>query len=214
MGRTFDVAVVGAGIAGVATARAVASSGRSVVLLEQFELGHLRGSSHGATRIFRLGYPDERYVRMAQASLDGWRELEEECGRALLVHTGALDIGDAVVRIARALAACGVAFEEPSVGEVADRFGIRLDDDERALLQPDGGTTLADHAREAFLAGARAGGADVLPQTRVRELRLAPRRVDVVTDRQTLAASAVVVTAGAWAPQLLATAGIHLPVVP
>ena len=33
-------------------------SGRDVVVCEQFELGHARGSSHGAARIVRLSYPD------------------------------------------------------------------------------------------------------------------------------------------------------------
>ena len=61
-----EIAVVGAGIDGSATARALARHGRSVVLLEQFELGHARGSSHGSSRIFRLSYPDEHYVRLAQ----------------------------------------------------------------------------------------------------------------------------------------------------
>jgi len=59
------VAVVGAGLLGSATARALAARGVPVVLFEQFDLGHARGSSHGATRIFRYSYPDPRYVEMA-----------------------------------------------------------------------------------------------------------------------------------------------------
>ena len=39
-------------------------------------------------------------------------------------------------------------------------------------------------------------------------------RVRLITDGDELAARAVVVTAGAWSPGLLATAGIELPVVP
>ncbi len=50
-----DVAIVGAGAMGSATAWALAKAGRDVVVLEQFELGHARGGSHGATRIFRVG---------------------------------------------------------------------------------------------------------------------------------------------------------------
>ena len=68
MRRDADIVVVGAGITGVATARALAGFPGSVVVLEQFELPHARGSSHGTSRIFRLNYPDERFVRMAMAA--------------------------------------------------------------------------------------------------------------------------------------------------
>ena len=54
---------------GLATARALAQAGRDVVVCEQFELGHARGSSHGSSRIVRLSYPDERWVRFAQETL-------------------------------------------------------------------------------------------------------------------------------------------------
>ena len=89
-----EVVVIGAGAMGSATAWWLARRGHDVVLLEQFERGHARGSSHGATRIFRFAYPDPTYVRMAQAALPLWRELEAESGRTLLEITGAVDHGD------------------------------------------------------------------------------------------------------------------------
>ena len=88
MGRDADIVVVGAGITGVATARSLAQSGRGVVLVEQFGLGHDRGSSHGASRIFRLSYSDPHYVRLAQGALQSWCELEAEVGEELIVRTG------------------------------------------------------------------------------------------------------------------------------
>ena len=60
-----EVVVVGAGVMGLATARALAQAGRDVVVCEQFEFGHDRGSSHGRSRIVRLSYPEEHWVRLA-----------------------------------------------------------------------------------------------------------------------------------------------------
>ena len=90
MTKRADVVVIGAGAMGSATAWWLARRGVDVVLLEQFELGHDRGSSHGDTRIFRFAYPDPRYVELAMAALPLWRELEAEAGRPLLQTTSPL----------------------------------------------------------------------------------------------------------------------------
>src|SRR5947208_15212964 len=84
-------AVVGAGIHGLAAARTLARRGVDVTIYEQFELDHARGSSHGASRIFRLSYPEAHSVRLAQEALPLWRELEEECGEQLLVPNGMVE---------------------------------------------------------------------------------------------------------------------------
>src|SRR5256885_15365893 len=108
-----DVIVVGAGAMGSATAWWLARRGRSGLVLERVEQGHVRGSSHGSSRIFRLAYPVRSYVRLAQAALPLWRELEDDAGVALLTVTGGVDHGDAatVAQVAEALTACGTAHE-------------------------------------------------------------------------------------------------------
>ena len=93
MARDADIVVVGAGIVGVATARALAGYAGSVLLLERFELGHARGSSHGTSRIFRLNYRDERFVRLAAAADAAWRELESVRGERLIERVGSLELG-------------------------------------------------------------------------------------------------------------------------
>src|SRR5260370_22658180 len=90
-----DVIVIGAGLAGSAAARALASRGRSVVLLEAFQPGHRRGSSHGSARIFRRAYPDPLYVRLTGQVQALWRQLAAEAGQALVTTTGGIDHGPA-----------------------------------------------------------------------------------------------------------------------
>jgi sarcosine oxidase len=214
MGRDADIVVIGAGVTGVATARALAQAGRGVVLIEQFGPGHARGSSHGASRIFRLSYPDQRYVRLAQGALQSWRELEAECGERLIVPTGALDLGPVALENARALAACGVRHELLSGAQVTSRWPITAEPGEPALYQPDGGVTLADRAYHALLSGAVDAGAVLLDHLRVTAVELVPGRVRVTTEGDAFTARACVVAAGAWARGLLAGAEIELPVIP
>src|SRR5262245_3412070 len=47
----FEYLIIGAGSMGSAAAYHLARDGQSVLLLEQFEIGHTRGSSHGESRI-------------------------------------------------------------------------------------------------------------------------------------------------------------------
>ncbi|MGH3429660.1 MAG: FAD-dependent oxidoreductase, partial [Mycobacteriales bacterium] len=60
-----DVLIIGAGAAGAATAWQLAQRGVTVAVLEQFSAGHYHGSSHGASRIFRLSHAAEDYITMA-----------------------------------------------------------------------------------------------------------------------------------------------------
>ena len=130
-GYDTDVVVVGAGVMGLATARVLAQSGRDVLVLEQFELGHARGSSHGDARIVRLSYPEARWIRLAQESFPLWRELEAESGRELLELHGTVDIGDWQPNRA-ALDECGIESEvldaalgqSPGSAEGYNRLGI------------------------------------------------------------------------------------------
>ena len=214
MARDADIVVVGAGIVGAAAARALAGAFATVVLVEQHQLGHDRGSSHGTSRIFRLNYPEARYVRMALAASEAWDELEREHGRQLVRRNGSLDLGPVADETARALAACGVAYETLGADEVRERWPLVLEPDETAVFQADGGIVLADRAHEVLVSSAAAGGVEVREGTPVRGLALEPRGVRVLLDDDELAARSVVVTAGAWAPALLAEVGIELPVVP
>jgi sarcosine oxidase len=186
------VAVVGAGITGAAAAWALARDGHDVTVLEQFELDHTRGSSHGDSRIFRLAYTEPDWVELAREALPAWRALERESGETLLELDGLLELApDLEVSSRATLDACGVRWEEADPA----RFGVAAPDGWTALLQPEAGVIRADRAREILLRGI-----DVETGVRVESLD------DVDAD-------VVVAAAGPWARKLLAAAGIALPVV-
>lgn len=213
MTRSAEVVVVGAGVMGAATARALARAGRDVVVVEQFEVGHPRGSSHGTSRIFRLSYSKARWVQMAQEALPRWRELEAERSTRLLELTGGIDVGAQVGAHAQALAACDAPFERLDGADAAARFRLRLPGDADVLFQPDAGIVRAHDAWNALVASAVDAGCLVEQHTRVHGLEVHDAGVQVTTDAGRIQAAVAVVTAGAWARPLLRSAGIHLDVV-
>ena len=199
---------------GAATARALARSGVSVALLEQFRIGHRRGSSHGRSRIFRLSYPEEMYVRMAQEALVSWRALERDSGERLMITTGGLDLGPRIEENARALAASTADFEMLDRETARDRFPFLSLPEGPALYQPDSGIVLADATVAACAGLAADAGVTVTDESRVMALELHDDHIRLRTERGDLAADVVVVTAGAWAKGLLQEIGVNLPVRP
>jgi len=210
-----DVLVIGAGVMGASTAYALARAGRTVTILEQFARGHTRGSSHGKSRIFRFSYPESHYVEMGIESLRLWRELEEDGGVRILEQTGGFDYGEGIESNAAALEAVGAEARSMRGREAMERWPlVRFEPDEPVLFSPDAGWTNADLAVETFTRLARDRGVDLREQQRVREIDPRDDHVIVRTTDGSWTARSVVVTAGAWAKDLLVQLDIDLPVTP
>src|SRR5215470_15097067 len=92
----YDLIVIGVGGMGSATVYHAARRGFKVLGLEQFDIPHALGSSHGINRIIRLAYyEDPRYVPLLWRAYELWRELENRVGERLLFVTGSIDAGRA-----------------------------------------------------------------------------------------------------------------------
>ena len=73
----YDVIVIGVGGMGSATCFHLAARGQRVLGLEQFDVPHQLGSSHGVNRIIRLAYAEHpSYVPLLRRAYELWRELD------------------------------------------------------------------------------------------------------------------------------------------
>ncbi len=215
MRTDYDVVVVGAGVIGVMTARELAERGRHTLVLEQYELGTRRASSHGLNRIVRVTDYHPDYVRLNRHALRKWDELQDAAGETLLVRTGNLEVGEGAQAYADALEAAGEPLEWLDAGAVRERWpGLLIGDDERSFVQEDGGVCLADRTVRAAARLAIERGAELREGTKAERIIDNGDFAEVGVDGRTIRASAVVVTAGAWARGLLSGAGIELPLVP
>ena len=214
-----DVVVVGAGLLGLAAARALTRRGADVIVLEQEQVGHEQGGSKGSCRIFRLGYPDPGYVALARRARQPWAELEDECGQRLLHPVPQLTFGPALDEVSQAMNRAGAACMLLPADAVAARFP-QLTIGGPALLEPESCVISAAAALQALAAAVP----DVRSGVTVTGLADDGRQVTVRTaDRQTAAggaagggqgivtAGAAVVCAGPWTSGLLAAGGIDVP---
>ena len=125
--KTFDVAVVGAGVFGSWIALHLARRGQRVVVLDAYGPANSRASSGGESRIIRMGYgPDELYTRWAKRSLQQWKELFACTSPALFHQTGVLWVasdGDApLADMTAVLKRCEVPFETLDAAALEERY--------------------------------------------------------------------------------------------
>ena len=205
----YDVAVIGLGATGSAALYALARRGARVVGIERYAPGHDRGSSHGATRIIRLGYFEHpSYVPLLRATYALWRDLERAAARKLMHITGIVEIGrpDSEL-VAGTLAAShqhNLPHEVLDATETMQRFpAFRIPDDFVGVFQPDGGFLEVEPALDAMIALAKSAGAEVRTNIVARSLTSGANGVRIETADGTIEADTAIVAVGPWVQRLL-----------
>lgn len=206
---TYDTIVIGAGAMGSATCYQLARRGQRVLGLEQFDIPHSRGSSHGLTRIIRLAYFEHpSYVPLLQRAYALWADLEAEAGEQLFHKTGGLDIGPTGSHVfAGSLRSClehDLPHQVLNGTEVNARYpAYSLPADFQAVFQPDAGFLLPERCIVSFVEGAFRHGGQVHARETVLGWEPAGDGVRVTTDRAVYEAGSLVLTAGAWSGRAL-----------
>ena len=208
--RTFDVAIVGAGVMGAAAACELARDGTSVALLDQSAIPNPRAASVDHSKVFRFAYPDPFYVRLAIDALDRWRELESTTSARLLTQTGALLIGNRdpsfETECLEAMLALGLASEKLDNRRVADRFPqFNSGAFAYGVYDPSGGILHAEAAVRTLVDLARKMGVAVIEGARVIEVKQAAgSRVSIVAQSgQEIECERAMIASGPWSRKLL-----------
>lgn len=219
MNRPYDVIVIGLGVMGSAAAYHLARARQRVLALEQFELDHRNGSSHGESRIIRYAYTHPLYVQMARESFALWEALEAASGRRLMLRTGGFDFGAPDSPTLRAthqtLEGASVPFEWLSAKEAMRRFPqFSLTAEMVALYQADAAYLAASACVIAQAELAHALGAELLFETPVRRIEPLHDSVRIHTADRTYEAGKLILTGGAWMGKLLSALALDLSLQP
>ena len=208
--KHFNTIVVGVGGMGSATCYHLAKRGRRVLGLEQFDVPHVRGSSHGYTRIIRLAYYEHpSYVMLLKRAYELWHAIEAVSGEKLLHYTGSIDAGPADSWVFKGALQSAVqydlAHEVLTGSEMAQRFpGYRFPHDLMGLYQPQGGFLTPERCIVSYVNAAVDLGAEIHGREKVLGYEpTATGGVRVRTDRDEYTADTLVVTAGAWDAELM-----------
>lgn len=216
-----DIVVVGGGIVGCSLLFQLTRLGLSnVVLVEKTEL--TAGTTwHSAGHLVMLE-EDPEVARINALSFNIYTNMERETGESVGLHqVGSLQLApsrarwDRLERLLPKMQALGHACSMIGPDEVVRHFPLI---DPAGLLgaswAPGEGYIDPSMATQAFARMARAAGAEIYRQTKVTALVRGFGKWTVETTAGPIAAEHVVLATGMWAPELPATLGIRLPIVP
>ncbi|MBI82460.1 MAG: N-methyl-L-tryptophan oxidase [Planctomycetaceae bacterium] len=216
---TYDAIVIGTGGVGSAAAYHLARRGHRVLGLDRFSHGHDQGSSHGQTRMIRQAYfehPD--YVPLVKEAYKSWDALESEIRTKLFHRIGLLEVGppDGVL-IPGVLASVekhNLTVDRLSENDIRNRFPMfRSPSGYVGIFENDAGYLLVEQCVLAHLQLAQQHGAELLTDEKVVEWNATSRGITVRTTRAEYSAGQLVVTAGAWSEEVLASLGTSLRIL-
>ncbi|MGA9869543.1 MAG: N-methyl-L-tryptophan oxidase [Rhodococcus sp. (in: high G+C Gram-positive bacteria)] len=215
-----DVVVIGLGSVGSMTLWQLAKRGVDVVGVEQFGIGHTRGSYSGDSRLFRTAvHEGPRYVPLLQRSRELWFELQHESGRHLYDECGALQIGEAGSGSLAKSIASAEQFDLPH--EILDAAALRarypqhrIDDNTVALLDHHAGSLSPEASVMAAVEAATERGARVLTNAEVTDFDEVDGRLKLSTPQGEITCNKVVVATGSWTLKLRPDLAGFLSIIP
>ncbi|WP_244475152.1 N-methyl-L-tryptophan oxidase [Rhizobium sp. Leaf341] len=215
----FDVAIVGLGAMGSAAAAHLAARGVSVIGFDAYHPAHGLGSSHGDSRLIRLGYfEDPSYVPLLQRAYANWRALEGRLRDEILTITGVLQIGLPDSKIVsgtlKSSDMYGLASETLDAAALRARHpAFAIDDDEIAVLDPQGGYLRPEAAVMGHVKLAVADGAVLHFGEKVTAIRPQAEDITVETATGRYSVGRVIVATGSWITDLVPDlAGKAMPI--
>jgi len=220
MKRAEDVIILGLGAMGSAAAMHLAGRGCRVRGFDHFTPPHHQGSSHGRSRIFRQAYfEDARYVPMLLRARELWQQLERDAKQTLLHTTGALVIGrpggEMVARSEQSARQFALPYELLDAAGLRKRYpAFAVEAGASALLEHNAGYLVPEDCITEQLRQAARGQAELHLEEPVLEWQAQPGGggVTVRTAKASYSADRLLITAGPWAPRVLADLGLPLRV--
>lgn len=213
-----QVAIVGGGIVGCATAYHLAKAGWSVALFERKKL--TSGTTWHAAGLVSETQGVPVMSALAKYGLDLMERLEDETGQNTgFKRNGSMTVAltdDRMAELRRKVDyahGCGLRAEEISLREAQDRWPLlSVDGAKGAFWFPGDGYTNPIDTTMALAKGARQNGAQIFEDTKVDRLVIENgRAVGVETEQGLVRAEHVVNATGMWAREFGLSHGVQIP---
>ena len=211
----FDTVIIGAGAMGSATAYWL-SKYQNVALIEQFDLLHHNGSSHGESRVIRKTYRENHFSDMMNEAYTLWNDVQNETKKQVYWKIGGLDLGiEGNIDLKKTIKVCEdreLNHQILDAGELRAKYPAysKIDDDYSAIYQEDTGILNASKSVDMFQRQAMRQGCQVIPNSPVLSIKDSGELKIIETLGNTYYAKKVIVTTGSWMNKLVNSLGYEL----
>jgi sarcosine oxidase len=218
MGNSYDVIVIGVGAMGAAACHQLARRNVRVLGLEQFDIPHNLGSSHGNSRLIRLAYYENpNYVPLLIRAYELWDELERSSGQKLLHITGGVYLGDPQWELVSQSAVSARKHNLPHEILSHEQLKARWPQFELpkhfvGFFEQRAGFLLPERVIQTYARSAMQSGAEIHGREPVRDWSVNSSGVTVRTELGEYRADKLIFCAGAWTSKLLHGLGVKLVV--
>lgn len=216
MNNTADVIIIGGGVHGASLAFHLAQRGVRSILLEKKFIG--AGATGRSSGLVRMHYDAEVDSRLAWASFQYFRNWKELVGgdsgftRTGFIQIVAADKTDKMkfnLGMQQRIGIPTFLITAEDVKRLAPSF--ETDDFEVAAYEPESGYAMPSDTANSLMNAARAGGARLVQDCVVTDIRVNGGKVEgVETTQGEFFAPVVVNAAGAWAGQINKLVGVDL----
>ncbi len=222
MAECWDVVVVGLGVMGLATVYQAkkANPKLRVLGLEQFDLLHDKGSSHGESRLTRQAYSEGvMYVPLMLDAHREWDALGKAAGKKLLHRSGVVyvshdkqgEVIQGALRSAKSFSLPGVTLLDAEKELDKKIVGMKGEAGEVALWEEGGGWLEADSIRLSLERLSREMGVEMRFNNGVTGWKHESNQIVSVTlaNGQVVRGKALVLTAGCWTQRMVPGLTLH-----
>jgi sarcosine oxidase subunit beta len=217
MSTTADVIIIGGGVHGASLAFHLAQRGTKALVLEKTFLA--AGATGRSSGVLRMHYDQKECSELAWQSFQYFRDWEarvggdcgfQRTGFLQIVSSEHMDALRANIKMHQAMGIPSLLVTGDDVRRLAPSFAT--DDIVYAAYEPESGYADPASTTSAFMRAAREQGARLEQDVTVTGVQIVGDRVvGVETSKGAFSSPIVVNTAGPWAGQINALAGVDLP---
>jgi sarcosine oxidase len=209
MSRSYNAAIIGAGVFGAWVTYYLQRAGWSVALIDAYGAANGRSSSGGESRIIRMAYgADEIYTRWSHRSLAAWQEFFASVGRQeLFQRTGVLlmarESDPHMIATWRTLERVGVNFELLRRDELESRYPqFDFGEVSWAIYEPMSGALMARRAVQSVADFVARNGGDYLIESVLAPTGSGRLNEIVTRGGSRISADIFIFACGPWLPKL------------